>query len=58
MDADHPLNGVLFPRRITSRLYEAPYTRLSAQGVEGVFREAEVVQLIAVLEDVWLRAVA
>jgi type I restriction enzyme R subunit len=41
-----------------SRLYEAPYTKLSAKGVEGVFREADVVQVIEVLEDVWLRAVA
>ncbi len=41
-----------------SRLYEAPYTRLSAKGVEGVFWEAEVVQLIEVLEQVRQRAVA
>lgn len=40
------------------RLYEAPYTRLSARGVEGVFPEAEVVRLIDVLEDVRRRAVA
>jgi type I restriction enzyme R subunit len=42
----------------TERLYEAPYTRLSAQGVEGVFLEADVVQLIVVLDDVRQRAVA
>ncbi len=46
--------GVMDP----SRLYEAPYTRMSAKGVEGVFQEAEVVQLISILEDIWLRAVA
>ena len=46
--------GVVDP----ARLYEAPYTRLSAKGVEGVFRDAEVEQLIAVLEEVRLRAVA
>lgn len=46
--------GVMDP----SRVYKAPFTRLSARGVEGVFQEAEVVQLISVLEDVWLRAVA
>ena len=46
--------GVMDP----SGLYEAPSTRLSARGVESVFQEAEVVQLIAILEDVWLRAVA
>jgi type I restriction enzyme R subunit len=40
------------------RLYEAPYTKFSAKGVEGIFKEAEVVQLIAVLEDVRQRAVA
>ncbi len=41
-----------------SRLYEPPYTRLSASGVEGVFREAEVVELIHLLDDVRQRAVA
>ena len=46
--------GVMDP----SRLYEAPYTRMSAKGVEGVFQDAEVIQLIAILDDVWLRAVA
>jgi type I restriction enzyme R subunit len=40
------------------RLYEAPYTKFSVKGVEGIFKEAEVVQLIAVLEDVRQRAVA
>jgi len=40
------------------RLYEAPYTKFSAKGVEGIFKEAEVVQLIGVLEDVRQRAVA
>jgi type I restriction enzyme R subunit len=46
--------GVVDP----ARLYEAPYTRLSGRGVEGVFREPDVVQLIEVLEEVRLRAVA
>lgn len=40
------------------RLYESPYTRLSAKGVHGVFQEAEVVQLFQLLEDVRQRAVA
>jgi type I restriction enzyme R subunit len=40
------------------RLYEAPYTRLSAKGVDGVFRDADVEQLIELLEEVRLRAVA
>ena len=40
------------------RLYEAPYTKFSAKGVDGVFKDAEVVQLIAVLNDVRQRAVA
>lgn len=47
-------SGVVDP----SRLYEPPYTRLSASGVEGVFREAEVVELIQLLEEVRQRAVA
>ncbi|MDJ0391080.1 DEAD/DEAH box helicase family protein [Roseomonas sp. E05] len=46
--------GVVDP----GRLYEAPYTRLSAKGVEGVFREAEVVALIDLLDEVRRRAVA
>ncbi|MCQ4162648.1 DEAD/DEAH box helicase family protein [Roseomonas sp. GC11] len=47
-------SGVVDP----GRLYEAPYTRLSAKGVEGVFREAEVVALIDILDEVRRRAVA
>lgn len=46
--------GVVDP----GRLYEAPYTRFSGKGVEGVFKEAEVIQLIAVLDEVRQRAVA
>jgi type I restriction enzyme R subunit len=46
--------GVVHP----GRLYEAPYTRLSAKGVEGVFRDADVEQLIGLLEEVRQRAVA
>ncbi len=46
--------GVVDP----GRLYEAPFTRLSAKGVEGVFPEAEVVDLITLLDDVRQRAVA
>lgn len=41
-----------------SRLYEAPYTRFSPYGVEGLFKDAEVEQLIGVLEQVRLSAVA
>ena len=40
------------------RLYEPPYTRLNAKGVEGVFPDADVDRLIAVLNDVRQRAVA
>jgi type I restriction enzyme, R subunit len=47
-------SGVVDP----GRLYEAPYTRLSARGIDGLFREAEIVQLFQLLEDVRLRAVA
>ena len=46
--------GVVGP----GRLYEAPYTRFSGKGVDGVFHEAEVVQLIAMLDEVRQRAVA
>jgi type I restriction enzyme R subunit len=46
--------GVVDP----GRLYEAPYTRLSAKGVEGVFREAEVVALVDLLDEVRRRSVA
>jgi type I restriction enzyme R subunit len=34
------------------RLYEPPFTHISAQGVEGVFRDDEVDGLIRVLEEV------
>nr|WP_294554020.1 DEAD/DEAH box helicase family protein [uncultured Rhodopila sp.] len=40
------------------RLYEAPYTRFSGKGIEGVFPESTVDELIAALEDVRQRAVA
>jgi type I restriction enzyme R subunit len=40
------------------RLYEAPYTKFSAKGVEGVFPEAEVIRLIDLLVEVRDRAVA
>ena len=42
--------GVVDP----SRQYEAPYTRFSAQAVEGVFKDAEVTLLVQVLEEVKL----
>ena len=48
-------SGVVDP----GRLYEAPYTRLSANRHRWNFsREAEIVQLFQLLEDVRLRAVA
>jgi len=46
--------GVVDP----GRLYEPPFTGFSSKGVDGVFPEAEVVQLIAVLDEVRQRAVA
>lgn len=46
--------GVVDP----GRLYEPPYTRRSPKGVEGLFQEAEIDLLIAVLDDVRQRAVA
>lgn len=47
-------SGVVEP----GRLYESPYTRLSAMGVDGVFPEAEVASIVAILEEVRRRAVA
>ena len=47
-------SGVVEP----GRLYESPYTRLSAMGVDGVFPEAEVASIVAILEEVRQRAVA
>lgn len=47
-------SGVVKP----DRLYESPYTQISAKGVDGVFKDAEVVQLIAILDEVRQRAVA
>jgi type I restriction enzyme R subunit len=41
-----------------ARLYEAPYTRFSARGVDGLFADSDVIRLIEVLEDVRKRAVA
>jgi type I restriction enzyme R subunit len=42
----------------SARLYEAPYTKFSAKGVDGVFKGAEVVELIRVLDEIRERAVA
>lgn len=47
-------SGVVRPER----LYESPYTQINAKGVDGVFKDAEVVQLIAILDEVRQRAVA
>lgn len=46
--------GVMDPRR----LYESPFTDLDALGVAGVFDDAGVAALIAILEDVQRRAAA
>ncbi|WP_287128289.1 DEAD/DEAH box helicase family protein [Candidatus Cyanaurora vandensis] len=46
--------GVVEPRR----LYESPFTDLADQGVSGVFKPAEVKQLIQILQDVQARAAA
>lgn len=40
------------------RLYESPYTDLHPLGVDGLFQEADVAEMLAVLEDVKLRAAA
>ncbi|MFL1462603.1 DEAD/DEAH box helicase family protein [Roseococcus sp. DSY-14] len=47
-------SGVVEP----GRLYESPYTRLSALGVDGVFPEADAAAIIGILNEVTQRAVA
>ena len=39
-------------------LYESPFTDLNDMGIEGVFKAAEVVQLIGLLKDVQQKAAA
>jgi type I restriction enzyme R subunit len=46
--------GVVDP----ARFYESPYTDLSDQGISGVFPEADVQSIIAVVNDIRLSAVA
>jgi hypothetical protein len=41
-----------------ARFYESPYTDLSDQGISGVFPEADVQRIIAVVNDIRLKAVA
>jgi type I restriction enzyme R subunit len=55
MMIDHlTARGVMDPRL----LYESPFTDLDPLGVAGVFREADVVELVQILRDVEHRAVA
>jgi type I restriction enzyme R subunit len=46
--------GVMEP----DRLYESPFTDRHPQGVDGLFAEAEVIELIDILKDVRKRAAA
>ncbi|MBV8522231.1 MAG: hypothetical protein JOY71_08905, partial [Acetobacteraceae bacterium] len=46
--------GAMDPRL----LYESPFTDVDPLGVAGVFKEAEVVQLVQILRDVQGRAAA
>jgi type I restriction enzyme R subunit len=46
--------GVMEP----ARLYESPFTDADPLGVEGIFKDAQVIELIAILNDVRTRAVA
>jgi type I restriction enzyme R subunit len=41
-----------------ARLYESPYTDFNPQGVDGVFTSAQVDDLLSVLDDVRMRAIA
>jgi type I restriction enzyme R subunit len=47
-------NGAMEPKR----LYESPFTDLDDQGVGGLFPQADVVQIVNVLNDVKLKAAA
>ncbi len=47
-------NGAMEPKR----LYESPFTDLDDQGVGGLFPQADVLQIVNVLNDVRLRAAA
>jgi hypothetical protein len=47
-------HGVMDP----GLLYESPFTDLNNLGVEGVFQQAEVQELVRILEDVERHAVA
>ena len=47
-------NGAMEPKR----LYESPFTDLDDQGVGGLFPQADVLQIVSVLNDVKLRAAA
>jgi type I restriction enzyme R subunit len=46
--------GVIDP----ARFYESPYTDLSDQGISGVFPQADVQRIIAVVQEIRLKAVA
>jgi type I restriction enzyme R subunit len=46
--------GVMEP----GRLYESPFTDKDPMGVEGVFEEAEIIELFDILEDMRKRVVA
>ncbi|NJM06102.1 hypothetical protein HC891_07710 [Candidatus Gracilibacteria bacterium] len=46
--------GVMDP----ARLYESPFTDADPLGVEGIFKDAQVIELIDILNDVRMRAVA
>jgi type I restriction enzyme R subunit len=47
-------HGVMDP----GLLYESPFTDLNSLGIEGVFQQAEVQELVRILEDVESHAVA
>jgi type I restriction enzyme R subunit len=46
-------HGVMDP----GLLYESPFTDLNSLGIEGVFRKAEVQELVSILDQVQLHAV-
>lgn len=48
------LTGVMDP----DRLFQSPFTDISAQGPLGLFPPARVAEMLGVLEEISLRAVA
>lgn len=55
MTIDYPTERGVMDAKL---LQESPFTDLNALGVEGVFKSADVVELVGILETVRKRAAA